>query len=285
MELAEDAKNYEAQGKLFSIITDGINAGATGKKVVLGIAKEAYRQAAMFGNPLREGFGGIIEHARQQGFYSERNIGGKMMPSLFIRVSLSDLTKYCKGTSNSSNRADVHSIIKKLSENIVFWKSPDNNRHLKVNVIGIEAEYTDKATGRKEYLLEVKPLFYASISKGYVTASESDNSLMPLLKKDIEMNLYLYLLDLLSKKTERGYPNLKRIKEKADARIIPDYYIRGSRQKDLNKDFDRAVKTLIKGGVLLEPGIELKVGANNVTLYYIFHLNPNYNDTSRSLPK
>lgn len=286
-ELSEDAKLYEEQGKLFSIITDGINAGVVGKKAVLYIARELYRQASIFakdGDPIRHGFSGIIEHAREQGFYSERKVGSAIMPSIFIRVKLSEATKWIKGTNQTKNRNAIDDIIHRLSSNIVFWKSPDNNRHLKVNVISIEAEYTNEATKQKEYLLEVKPLFYSSIAKGYITASESSTRLLPNLQQEIEINLFLYILELHSFKGVKGYPVIKRIKDKVDARVIPSHYINGSKKKRLKEDFNKAITEMIRGGLLTDEGITTELGRDGVTFYYVFHLNPHYNDTTTPLP-
>lgn len=284
----EEARKLEQQGGLLSILTDGINAGALGKKAVFYIAKELYRQAALFapnGDPIKDGFKGIVEHGRKQGVYAERKIYGETYPCVFIEIKLSEMTKSIKTANATDNRKDVDNIIKKLCESKTFWKSTDNKCHLEAQIINIECQYTNEDTKQIIYLLQVKPLFYMSISTGYITASAKSFDLLKKIKKEIGVNLFLYLLELHSFKNDKQYPNIRRLKETADARIIPDYYIRGSRKKDLKRDFEKAEDMMIQGELLLKEGITLEMNPDGATLYYVFHLNPNYTSATKQLPQ
>lgn len=278
-ELLKKAEELEAQGKLFSIISDGINAGVVGKKTILYLGRELYRQAALYG-----GIEGLVEHAKSKGLpITTQTIGDTTFNYPFIHLTLSEATKWIKGANNTENKKDVEEILHKLDSTINFWRSGDGSKHLKVRVLSIEAEAINKKTKQKEYLIMLRPTFLMGLSNNFITASERATPLMPKLKKEIEMNLYLYLLELLSYKGSKGYPVMRRNKEKADARIIPEYYLSGRKGKKLKTDFCNAIDMMKKEGLLLD--FKEETGADNFTIYYVFTLNDKYVTAQKALPK
>lgn len=277
--LLPTAKELEAQGKLFSIISDGINAGAAGKKLIVYIARELYRQSNLCG-----GVEGLIKIAEERNLpIVTCKVGGKRVAYPYIHLSLNEAAKWIKGANNSSNRNDIKDMLERLDRSVSFIKSSDTKKHIKLRVLSIEMDYKNEYTGQRELLLMLRPIFFQSINTAYVTGSESSSRLLPELKKDIEVNLWLYLLELLSFKHEKGYPIIKRSEEKVEARVIPSHYIDGSKKKRLTTDFNNAVAKMIKGGLLTDEGITYEIGKNGVTRYYVFHLNPHYNDTTTPL--
>ena len=281
--LLETAQDLYEQGKLLSIISDGIQAGAVGKKLIVFIARELYRQAQLFG-----GIDILAEHAAQAGMAitskTVKNEDGSnvLMKYPVIHISLGEAAKWIKGANNSTNRNDVYDVLKRLDSTITFIQSHDSKRRRKKRVLSIEDEYINDDTGQKEVLIMLRPIFFESIGTAYVTGSERSNRLLPTLKKEIEVNLYLYVLELLSMRHEKGYPTIRRVKEKADQRIIPFGYIAHSHKNRSVADFNQAVEKLVKGEMLTEKGVTIETANNGYTLYYVFHLNPGYNDTTDS---
>lgn len=279
-ELLKEAEKMEAQGKLFSIISDGINAGVTGKKTILYLGRELYRQAELYG-----GIEGLVEHAKSKGLpITTQTIDGTTYNYPFIHLTLSEAAKWIKGANNTENKKDIEEVLRKLDSAINFWRSVDGKKHLAVRVLSIEAVATNTKTKQKEFLIMLRPTFLMGLSNNFITASERATPLMPKLKKEIEMNLYLYLLELLSYKKSKGYPVMRRNKEKADARIIPDYYISGrTGKKRIQADFTKAIDMMKKEGLLLD--FKEETGADGFTIYYVFTLNDKYTTAQKALPK
>lgn len=277
--LAEHARKLEEQGRLLSTITDGINAGVTGQKTILYIARELYRQAQVCG-----GFEGLAKYAEEKGLpVTYQNFNGKRVYNPYVRLTLSEAAKWIKGSNQTKNRQDIADILSKLDKCINFWRSSDGKEHLRLRVLSIEATYTNERTKQTEYLLQLRPIFLAGINGNFITASESTSRLLPSLKKEIEMNLYLYLLEQLSYKNVKGYPVIRRSKDKVDARVVPPHYEAQRKRTRLKKDFEDAIEKLKKEGLLND--FKQELGSDGFTIYYIFTLNPQWTDTTKETPK
>lgn len=277
--LVEVARDFEQRGKLLSTITDGINAGVTGQKTILYIARELHRQIQFHG-----GIEELVKYAKEKGLpVTSKDFNGKKTYYPYVHLTLSEAAKWIKGSNQTKNRQDIANVLSKLDSCVNFWRSSDGKKHIRLRVLSIEAIYTDERTGQTEYLLQLKPIFLAGIGNNFITASESTSRLLPFLKKEIEMNLFFYLLEQLSYKHIKGYPIIRRHKEIVDARVVPSFYLKGSKKKRLSDDFNRAIEKLTKEGLLTN--FEQELGSDGFTIYYIFTLNPQWTDTIKEVPK
>ena len=272
--LLPDAKKLHEEGNLLSIISDGINGSVAEKKVIIYIARELHRQMSN-----HDGIDGLVKMAEDRGLPITIQNGIKYP---YLPISLGDAAFYTKGANNNTNRNDIYSILAKHDKCINFIKSENGKRHIKLRLFSIEGDYKNELTGKREVLLMLRPIFFNYLTKSYVTISESSSQLLPKIRKDIEMRLWMYLLKLFSHTKTTGYV-VKRIEEKVEAEIIPEDYIKGSKRKRLETDFAKAVKKMIEGGLLTEEGITYEMGKDGITRYYVFHLNPRYHDTTTPL--
>lgn len=265
---------------LLSQVTDGINAGVLGTKVIIGLAQTLYLQSEMYGNTDRL-LGMSEEVTKATGIeLSEGELGTRkdpkkpvISPSPYVYIKTHDFTKLVQGTERVGGKdiKAVKDMLFDLHNKMIYIDRGDGN-FIGRRLLTIEGTDIDTKTGAEVLLLQLKPIFTRAIASDFVTIRKDTLKVLSGRQKDITMKLFLYLVEQHSYKNLPTYPTIKITKAELFSRIaVIKSYEKYSKRRE--PDFQEAVNRMKALHLIHSYNEEYGAGGDIIC---IFHLNKAY---------
>ena len=302
--LTEEARKKAVQisnkGGLLSQITDGINAGVLGSKVIIGLAQTLAEQSELYHT--EDEMLGIGDAANPDKEITKRNFGKhKQLPYANIYVREREFTQLVKGTKevSSSDRKEVMGVLNKLKDCYHFLSVKDaqgNEKYVGMQLLNISGIVIDPKTNARGYIVELKPIFIHGIKNDFVTLRKDTLQKLGGRTSDLTMKLFWFLTEQHSYKTREGYPLVRIFKDELLNHIaILKMYEKNIKRR--NEDFAKAIEKMAevglikplkgKNGTLLpeeKRGYREELAQDGMSKICLFFLNKDYTQETYTIP-
>lgn len=285
-QLRKQAIELSEGDNLLSTITEGLNSGELGSKVIIALCQELYRQSEILRDtdqeegviPL-EGLNSIIPKDKQIGIGVKEE---KPFICPMICIELADFTRLVLGREgenyhpSTKDRDSVMSVLNKLDSGKAFAKLGDSYKGIKfLSIEGLEVGEKDSKGNNgstTKIWIALRDIFVNAIASQFVRIRKDTLKQLRGRQKEITLRLFWTLVEYKSYSNTRASLDISKLELLSRVAIINSYDRNPKRRE---QDFKEAIQRMKEIKLLEKDGYTETENANNDTISH-FKFNPKY---------